>query len=147
MPSITRRWPGRIHPQFYFRNFCERRNRMDKIIGRAFMDAGGLITLKLEEEDGTQKEICFSCIRCGGSWPIDEYPGYYCVLGLLNGAKVGEPGSLLFLREGENELLGDQTEALIQMAGDLRLSEIFTDAQSPEWAGMSASALKMIRSH
>jgi hypothetical protein len=117
---------------------------MIKIVGPASMDIGGRITLKIEE-DGKQKEICFSCIRCGISWPISDYPGYYCILGLLNEAKPGESGSLLFLREGENDLLGDLTEGVIQEARGLRFSEIFTDRVSPEWQGMSVSFINSIR--
>ena len=118
---------------------------MEKIVGPALMDIGGQIILKFEEEDGKQKEIFFSGIRCGISFPISDYPGYYCILGLLNGAKPGEPGSLLFLREGENDLLGDLTEAVIHEARVLRFSEIFTDRVSPEWQGMSVSFINSIR--
>ena len=117
---------------------------MHKILGRATKDMSGSIALKFEEEDGKQKEICFSCIRCGVSWKIAGYSGYYCVLGLLNGAKVGDPGSLLFLREGEKDLLEDLTKAMINEAEVLRFSEIFTDGESPEWHGMNISAGKLI---
>ena len=118
---------------------------MVKIVGPASMDIGGRITLKLEEEDGKQKKSCFSCIRCGISFPISDYPGYYCILGLLDGAKVGEPGSFLFLAEGEYDLLVDLTEAVIHQARDLLFSEIFTDGESPEWKGMSVSFINSIR--
>ena len=118
---------------------------MVKIVGPASMEIGGRITLKLEEEDGKQKKSCFSCIRCGISFPISDYPGYYCILGLLDGAKVGEPGSFLFLAEGEYDLLVDLTEAVIHQARDLLFSEIFTDGKSPEWKGMSVSFINSIR--
>ena len=118
---------------------------MDKIIGQGSKDSEKKITLKFEEEDGKQKEICFSCIRCGVSWKIAGYSGYYCVLGLLYGAKAGEPGALLLLREGEKELLGELTEAIINEARDLRFSEIFTDRMRPEFQGMGISFIKSIR--
>ncbi len=104
-----------------------------------------MITLKLENEDQKIREICFSCIRCGVSWPIAGYPGYYCIFGLSNGAKAGEPGSLLLLGEGERELLAELIDAVIEEARCSGFSEIFTDVLSPEWHGMNASAGKMLR--
>jgi len=118
---------------------------MHKMVGRAHLDMDGSVTLNLEGEDGKQERISFSLIRCGVSWPIAEYPGYYCVLGLLYGAKAGEPGALLLLREGEKELLGELTEAIINEARDLRFSEIFTDRMRPEFQGMGISFIKSIR--
>jgi len=117
---------------------------MYKMIGRAYMDMDGTVTLNFEGDDGKPEKISFSCIRCGVSWPIFEYPGYFCVLGLLTGAKPGDPDSLLLLREGEKELLGDLTEALINEARDLRFSEIFTDRMKPEFQGMGISFIKSI---
>ena len=118
---------------------------MDRVFGRAVMNIDGLITLKLESEDGKIAEICFSCIRGGITWPILDYPGYYCVFGLLNGAKPGDPSSLLFLREGEKSLLEELTEAVINDAKDLRFSDIFTDQMKPEFQGMGNSFIKSIR--
>jgi len=88
------------------------------------MDMDGSVTLNLEGEDGKPEKVSFSCIRCGVSWPIAEYPGYFCVLGLLDGVKPGDPGSLLFLREGEKGLLEELIEAVINDAKDLRFSDI-----------------------
>lgn len=118
---------------------------MYKMIGRAYIDMDGSVTLTLEGEDGKQEKISFGLIRCGVSWPIGEYPGYYCVLGLLYGAKAGESGALLLIREGEKELLGELTETIINEARDLRFSEIFTDRLRPEFQGMGISFIKSIR--
>ncbi len=95
--------------------------------------------------NGKQEKICFSDTRCGVSWPTSEYPGYYCVLGLLHWGMPGEKGSLRLLGEGERELLGDLIEALIREAEGLRFSKIYADGQSAEGRGMWFSAEKMIR--
>lgn len=119
---------------------------MDKILKTETDLISGAICLKLEDKEGKQREIAFSRIRCGISWPLGNWPGYFCMVGLLNAAQIGAPGSLLFLKETEEELAEELLNQLMNTAKDLRVSEIFTDRRKPEWMGFGSAMAKQMRS-
>lgn len=119
---------------------------MEKVV-KGMMDLGGTVLLTLEDKEKKQREVLFSGIRCGISWPTDNFPGYFCVLGLLNAAKPGDPGSFLFLMEGEEEVGSALVEKCINVAKDLRFSEFFTDCRKPGWMGFIDDMNRALRPH
>jgi hypothetical protein len=119
---------------------------MGKVV-KGMRDLGGTVLLTLEDKEGKQRELLFSGIRCGISWPTDNCPGYFCVLGLLNAAKPGDPGSFLFLMEGEEEVGDVLAEKCINVAKDLHFFEFFTDRRKSEWMGFGANMDRVLRSH
>ena len=117
---------------------------MEKVLS-AMMELGGAVCLKLEGKEGKQREISFDRIRCGISWPLGNYPGYFCVVGLLSGAKPGQMDSLIFLMEGEEEVADDLLRKVINAAKDLRFSEFFTDCRKPEWVAFCTNMGRHLR--
>ncbi len=100
----------------------------------------------VNKDDGKEFTNAFTELRAGISWPIQEFPGYMCVLGLFSGAVFGTENTLMLVYEREYENAVQLMTDAYNCAADLRLTKIHTNCQLPDWKGYNLEFDRKIRS-